>query len=224
MEDSSTEVQEYDRRWASGHAYSGGHAGYTQNFLQFMRRWLPKPSNSLALDVGCGAGFFSKELASRGFLIEGIDLSPVALSHAQEAVPTGHFSAHNLAMPLPFPNAYFDVVWCSEVLEHLFSPAFALAEFSRVLKPNGRLLVTVPYHGLLKNLAIAAFAFDRHYDPEYPHIRFFTQRTLGRLTSTAGFAIDELSTCGSNLGIRDWFFPTNLLLAARRLDVTKLGD
>jgi 2-polyprenyl-6-hydroxyphenyl methylase/3-demethylubiquinone-9 3-methyltransferase len=164
-------------------------------------------------------GFFSQQIAKRGAEITGLDLSTEALRRAKDRTPHGTFLSHDLTRPMPFGDGTFDGVWCSEVLEHLFSPLYALQQIHRVLKPGGLALVTVPYHGLLKNLAIAMFAFKRHYDPEYPHLRFFTTRSLKGSVCKAGLTVIESSTCGSQLGVlRDALFPTNILIAARKRD------
>lgn len=215
----TTEQSEYDARWGDdADSYSAEHTGYTPFFLKFMERWVrqspAKPPH--AVEVGCGDGFFSHHLAKLGCKVTGLDLSPVGVAKAQKRTPEGTFKVHDLTQPLPLADDSFDLAWCSEVLEHLFSPLSTLIEIRRVLRPGGRLLATVPYHGFLKNLGIALFAFDRHYDPEYPHIRFFTKNTLTALARKAGLEIDEVSTCGSGLGMRDWLVPTNLLLVARK--------
>jgi SAM-dependent methyltransferase len=213
-----TEQAEYDARWGDEDKYSAANTGYTPFFLKFMEKWVARSEKKppAALEVGCGDGFFSENLVKLGCKVTGIDLSPVGVAKAAARAPAGTFQVHDLTQPLPFADDSFDVAWCSEVLEHLFSPLSTLTEVHRVLKPGGRLLATVPYHGFLKNLGIALFAFDRHYDPEYPHIRFFTKNTLTALARKAGLEVEEASTCGSGLGVRDWFVPTNLLLVARK--------
>jgi SAM-dependent methyltransferase len=219
MTERAIEQAEYDRRWSdpSG-SYGSGHPGYSENFVKFMGEWINRrPADKRrALDVGCGDGYFTSQLIRLGCTASGIDLSPVAVELAGKRNPTGAFQTHDLTLPFPFPDASFDVVWCSEVLEHLFSPLFVLEQVHRVLKPGGILLATTPAHGTLKNLAIALFAFERHYDPEYPHIRFFTTRSLGSLARKAGLETEWLGTCGSKLGLRDVLFPTNNLMVARK--------
>jgi ubiquinone/menaquinone biosynthesis C-methylase UbiE len=121
-----------------------------------------------------------------------------------------------VAEPLPFANESYEVVWCSEVLEHLFAPDFALREISRVMARGGRLLVTVPYHGRVKDVLIALFRWDEHFSPTNPHIRFFTRNTLTQLAGQAGFQKIRTRTCGMNQPLRDLFVATNLLLAARK--------
>jgi SAM-dependent methyltransferase len=214
----TSEQAEYDKRWSSG-GYSADRIGYTRFFLRFMTQQLQRggvPESPTALEIGCGDGFFSSELATRGCRVTGLDFSSAAVEQARRRVPRAEFMVHDLSNPLPFPDGSFDVVWCSEVLEHLFAPLAVLQEVSRVLRPGGILLVTVPYHGLLKNLGIALFAFDRHYDPTYPHIRFFTKKTLSTLVCRANLDPIVVTSCGSGLGIRDLIVPTNLLLAATK--------
>ncbi len=115
---------------------------------------------------------------------------------------------------MPFPDGSFDVIWCSEVLEHLFDPIFAVAEMHRAMAPGGRLLVTVPYHGTFKNVLIALFKWDEHFTPSNPHIRFYTTETLRKMVQRAGFDEIQMETCGMNVPVRDWFVPTNILLRA----------
>lgn len=198
--------------------YSAEKLGYTPYFLEFMGMWLKnrRKSENHALDVGCGNGYFSSKLLSFGCTVTGIDISSEAIKIARSRYKNINFVLHNLEDSLPFKNSTFDTVWCSEVLEHLFSPKFVLEEIYRVLKPNGILLCTVPYHGMLKNLGIALFAFERHYNPIYPHIRFFTGRSLKALLDHVGFTVEQARHCGSGLGLRDLLVPTNILMAANK--------
>src|SRR5262249_54532693 len=160
--------------------------------------------------VGCGDGFFSKALHERGYGVTGLDLSDVALRRARGNCPAATFLSQDTSQRFPFDDGTFDLAWCSEDREHLFSPLPTVQEIARVLKPGGVALFTVPYHGLIKNVGIALFAFDRHYDPGYPHIRFFTRNTLSSTVRDAGLEVVEVTTCGSGFGLRDVLAPTNL--------------
>jgi SAM-dependent methyltransferase len=75
----------------------------------------------------------------------------------------------------PFPDSSFDVVVAGEILEHLVNDYKALAEARRVLTPEGRLLITVPF---------------LHDKPEY-HIRVHTPRSIQRLLKYSGFRVDK---------------------------------
>jgi 2-polyprenyl-6-hydroxyphenyl methylase/3-demethylubiquinone-9 3-methyltransferase len=78
-----------------------------------------------------------------------------------------------------------------EVVEHLYDPrAFARSAFDLLL-PGGKLILSTPYHGYWKNLAIALFHhFDRHHGPlwDHGHIKFWSERTLTSLLVEVGFA------------------------------------
>jgi ubiquinone/menaquinone biosynthesis C-methylase UbiE len=97
-----------------------------------------------ALDIGCGTGFLSLELASRGHEVTGIDFAPEMLALAKEkataagaAVRFEEADAENL----PFPTDSFDLVMTRHVLWTLPHPEAAIEEWIRVLRPGGRLAV-----------------------------------------------------------------------------------
>ena len=213
-----TQQSYYDRYWTEDPArYSGERAPYAEN----LRRWMAKNLSGLLpgdeiLEVGCGDGSFTKELSRFVPRVSAIDISPQQIELNTRKLPQVDFKTHDLSQPLPFAENRFTAIWCSEVLEHLFDPAFALREMHRVLKPGGFVLVTVPYHGTFKNVCIALFKWDHHFDPEYPHIRFFTKTTLARIAAKAGFADLVFQTCGMGQPIRDLLIPTNLLLRASK--------
>lgn len=90
------------------------------------------------LDVGCGAGFLSNELALAKLQVTGVDLSEESLIVARKYDLTKkvkYLSAD--AYKLPFENASFDVITAMDFLEHVERPDDVIKEFSRVLKPNG---------------------------------------------------------------------------------------
>lgn len=213
------ERAEYDRRWSDPEdKYGAGTPGYSEHFIRFISQWLPKcaPERPRVIDVGCGDGYFSHQLARLGAQVTGMDLSPAGLAKARSRTPEGTFLEHDLSQPFPVPDGSFDAAWCSEVLEHLFAPLKTLEHIARVVRPGGLVLLTVPYHDRLKNVAIALFEFERHYDPTYPHIQYFTRKSLATIVERAGLRVQWTGKCGSNLGLRDLVFPTNLLMVAQR--------
>jgi SAM-dependent methyltransferase len=224
MSDPEPQIKSYyETYWSAGRkSFSGANQGYAPS----LRRWMASelrslPEDSPVLEVGCGDASFTTELARYSRRVTAIDLSAGQIEENAGRFPGIAFRQHDVAEPLPFGDGIFAVVWCSEVLEHLFDPAYALREMCRVLQPGGRLLATVPYHGRFKNILIALFKWDEHFAPGNPHIRFYTKRTLGRLVGAAGFGEIRIRTCGMSRPARDLFVPTNILLRARRAPAAK---
>jgi ubiquinone biosynthesis O-methyltransferase len=97
------------------------------------------------LDIGCGTGYGSAELARAALSVTAIDVAPEALDWAR-----CNFQAPNLrfeqasAAALPHPGAAFDLVVAFEVIEHLEDWRAFLLEARRVLAPNGQFIVSTP--------------------------------------------------------------------------------
>ncbi len=145
------------------------------------------------LDLGCGAGRFLAALREAGADPVGVELAEAAAERARANVPGADVRLVEPDGSLPLGHGEVDLVWCSEVLEHIPDVAHALLEVRRVLKRGGRLLLTVPYHGRLQAAVIALTRFDTHFDPLGQHVRFFTRPSLARTLDAAGFAPVEIT-------------------------------
>ena len=105
------------------------------------------PAGGWVLDLGCGTGDLARHLASAGLRVTGCDISANMLSRAADSDPRGVIEWRRLDptwRTLPFQAGQFDGVVASSVLEYVDSPAVALAECARVLRPGGVMLCTVP--------------------------------------------------------------------------------
>jgi ubiquinone/menaquinone biosynthesis C-methylase UbiE len=114
------------------------------------------------LDAGCGTGTLSRALAERGCRVLGVDAAVAMLEKAKNLGKDKAVSAllqfeqvDNLVL-LPFIDNSFDGVLCSSVLEYLADPDECLAEFARVLRPGGILIVSVPNRDSLTRQAQSA--------------------------------------------------------------------
>jgi len=139
------------------------------------------------LDLGCGAGRFVAALRDAGADPVGVELAGAALERARRNVPGADLRLVAPGGSLPLGHGEIDLVWCSEVLEHVPDTVAFLTEVRRVLRPRGRLLVTVPDHGRLKRTLLALAHYDAHYDPLGEHLRFYTRRSLTRALHATGF-------------------------------------
>jgi SAM-dependent methyltransferase len=141
------------------------------------------------LDLGCGTGRFLTGLHDA----IGVEIAQQAVDRARANVPGADIRLLEPDGSLPLGHGEIDLVWCSEVLEHIADVAHALLEIRRVLKPDGRVLITVPYHGRLQAAGIALTRFDRHFDPLGQHLRFFTRTSLKTTLEHAGFTRVKIS-------------------------------
>ena len=99
----------------------------------------------VALDAACGTGRFAEFLAKRGHRVIGVDSSPDMLAHARRRVPDGEFYVGDLDR-LPLADDSVDVVVCSLALVHVPDLQPVLAEFARVLRPGGDLVISDIHH------------------------------------------------------------------------------
>lgn len=152
------------------------------------------------LDLGCGNGSFSALLQEQGFAVKGCDASASGLACAREAHPAIDFFEQDISDPLPSHYAGpYDAVVSLEVVEHLMQPRHLVTAAYRALRPGGVLILSAPYHGYWKNLALAITDnFDVHWHPlrDFGHVKFFSRRTLLPLVQEAGFTIKEFLRVG----------------------------
>lgn len=130
-----------------------------------------------ALDVGCRDGYWSEELKKKGYDVVPCDIAP--------SCP--HALVVDANERLPFCDNEFDLLWCSEVIEHLLDPAFTIQEFKRVLKPGGKLLMTTPNQDfwvfrLIKKLGISTATISNE-----DHTFFFSYSDMKDLIGDCEF-------------------------------------
>jgi SAM-dependent methyltransferase len=101
-----------------------------------------------ALDAACGTGRYSEYLVARGHQVVGVDSSPEMLGQARVRVPQGKFLLGDLHR-LPLPDDTVNLVVSSLALAHVPELAPVMAEFARVLRPGGHLVISDAHHELV---------------------------------------------------------------------------
>ena len=166
------------------------------------------------LDIGCGDGSFTVLLkaALKAKEAIGIEIAPAAI----DVLKAKGINAYQLDIDegkFPFEDGYFNVVYCGEIIEHLFNPDSLLDEVHRILKPGGKCMITTPNLAGWSNrfsLLLGYQPFATSVSPEHEgagklilkvvegqggHIRVFTVRALKELLKIHAFKILSVEGC-----------------------------
>ncbi len=115
-----------------------------QDLLNTIVEKLDIKKDDLVLDAGCGTGNLAIKMKNCGANVIGIDYCAAALERYKSKNPEAKAIIHDLTMPLPFPDNYFDKIASNNVIYTLKKEMrnAVFGEFYRVLKPNGKIVVS----------------------------------------------------------------------------------
>jgi 2-polyprenyl-6-hydroxyphenyl methylase/3-demethylubiquinone-9 3-methyltransferase len=155
-----------------------------------------KNRSGRVLDIGCQDGDMCQILSEKGFEAFGIDIFEENVAEAKKKYPDLDFRIADSEEKIPFPDEFFDIVWAGDVIEHVRYTDTFVNEVNRVLRTGGSFFLSTPEHNLIKNLLIVLFRFDNHFDPEFPHYRFYTRNSLSNVLEKRGFKILSVNHIG----------------------------
>ncbi len=172
----------YDQYHQKNQPFSGviGENNFTYYYwLKILAKHLPTLSEITVLDVGCGVGSLSLYCASKGAYVTGIDISKRAIAIATNAASASTF-AHTptfYSQILTESLGTFDLIICSEVIEHVPDEKIFLKQLLANLKPNGLLILSTPNseNWLRRSGNLAKF------DDSVGHVRLFNPNSLKAL-------------------------------------------
>jgi 2-polyprenyl-3-methyl-5-hydroxy-6-metoxy-1,4-benzoquinol methylase len=147
------------------------------------------------IDIGAGNGNLCGDVANMGYDVVGVEYDKGGCDIASKSypkIPFYNFGVQDEPLELLKSEALFDVAVSTEVIEHLFAPHLLPIYAHAVLKNQGYLIVSTPYHGYLKNLALSIFdKWDKHHTALWHggHIKFWSRNTLTELLETNGFKV-----------------------------------
>jgi SAM-dependent methyltransferase len=177
-----------------------------------------QPGVKTICDLGCGNGYLAGRLGERGYQVLGIDGSRPYIETARRlhTSPSLRFQEALFGDSLiaSLAGERFDLVISSDVIEHLYHPRELIRTAHGIVKPGGRLIVGTPYHGYLKNVAIAVMGkWDAHHSVHWDggHIKFFSVPTLRAMVEGCGFTDPRFAYYG-----RFQWLAKNMICIARR--------
>lgn len=142
--------EEMSRKYNPDHYHSG--SNMLLRFIEgrrtamIMQGLAIRPSDRV-LDIGCGAGNMLQAIDA---VRTGVDLSDIMLERSRAKLGASVTLRKMSAESLDFPDASFDKIICSEVIEHILDPRKALMEIQRVLAPGGLAAVSIPNESLIE--------------------------------------------------------------------------
>jgi ubiquinone/menaquinone biosynthesis C-methylase UbiE len=173
------------------------------------------PKKGMCLEIGCGDGYLSYNANSRGLNAVGVDISVNRCLRAKRNVPDSDFIVAD-ATALPFKK-HFDVVLCSQTLEHIRDVKHALNEAYEVLKEGAFYILTVPYKERLTPNVQCPFCLKRFLASMYIHS--FDEMTLKRFLINSGFFVKSICIFGNGLAYNRFTVNTKIgRIIARLID------
>ena len=144
----------------------------------------------LHLEAGCGAGYWVAALQHYGFMIEGIEYARDLVDLVHAANPELPVHQGN-ALQIDSPDNHYDTYISIGVVEHrIEGPEPFLSEAYRVLKPGGKILISVPFFGLMRKLKGHLLLYNRK-PSNLPFFQYgFTSKVCTNYLQNAGFSIE----------------------------------
>lgn len=167
--------------------------------LEALRKTSATVRERSLFDLGCGNGSVTNVIAGLGFRVAGVDPSAEGIAHAKSKYPHLDIRTGSAYDDLREQFGTFSYVLSLEVVEHLYSPKIFASNVYNLLDDGGYAIISAPYHGYLKNLALAATnSFDKHFTAmwDHGHIKFWSIDTLTQLLTEAGFRTIQFKRLG----------------------------
>src|SRR6267142_934237 len=146
------------------------------------------------LDIGCSSGNLGAELIKRkNCVVDGIDIDPNDIKLAKKKLRKA-FIVNIETDSLSALNEKYDVVLMLDVIEHLIDPVEALRKVSKLLKPEGRLLFSVPnmaHVSVRLDLLLGELNYRQTGLLDNTHMHFYTEKSLLKILKAAGYSVSK---------------------------------
>lgn len=140
--------------------------------MAFAAAGKPHDRSNQALDFGCGDGYWSNQLKSRGWKVTSTDGYDFRYPGTIEV---------DAEQPLPFADNSFDLIWSVEVIEHVRNVKPLVQEFRRILRPGGKIIITTPNSAFWLYALLNVFGITPAQVQNPDHKQFFDLRAIHQL-------------------------------------------
>ncbi len=203
--------------------------GYFSNVRHDIIKLIPYNQNNKILEVGCGEGNTLLTLKSmkKASYIAGIDIIDLNQKEKLDKFICGDIEKR--VSSLPFPETFFDIIICADILEHLVNPWKVVKELKKYLKLGGYFIASIPNIREIKTMTTIFLKGDFKYSDagilDKTHLRFFCKKNMEKLFLEAGYKIDKITHNLSpkrnlvnklTLGFWEEFFVMQYLIVARK--------
>lgn len=152
------------------------------------------PQGSVVLDVGCSSGYFGALLMDdKKALVDGIELNSEDATRASKVLRDVYsFDLEGDKWPILSAKVKYDVILFGDVLEHLRHPGEVLSRFSKLLKPKGVIIVSVPniaHSSIRMELLQGNFEYEKLGILDDTHMKYFTFKSFYRLLNQSGYKV-----------------------------------
>ncbi|MBE1274789.1 glycosyltransferase [Enterovibrio baiacu] len=159
-------------------------------------------NNSEVLDVGCWEGSLGEFLIrEKSCIVDGIELYHEAGVKAEKFYRNVFFNDLE-TFESNYIQSTYDYVVCADVLEHVRNPAAVLSELKKLLKPSGKLIVSVPnvaYGGVIAEMLSGKFEYRERGILDNTHYRFFTRDSIVKLVNSLGFGVNRIDAVQAHI-------------------------
>ena len=166
---------------------------------KILKELLPSGHGKKAIDIGCGPGYFSRELTTKGWKTTSIDTDSENIENAKKYAIETHLG-DALIILANLPESQYDLVLSLEIIEHMPKPhgKNLLMEIIRVLKPGGKLILSTPNR--FSPEGIGGYYWgekirsgDKWTAWDQTHVHIYSSLEIVKLLKTIGFAVDRIT-------------------------------
>lgn len=152
-----------------------------------------KDGGRLILEIGCASGYLTKKFKKQGFLVIGVEKDKKSGQESKKYCKKFFLGdIEDIKILNKISEYKYDQIIISDVLEHLINPVGVLMKITKILKPNGQIIISVPNIAFITvriNLLLGRFEYTDFGIMDKTHLKFFTKSTLISLIKNSGLNV-----------------------------------